>query len=220
MSLPPGEKTICFPLSRPRRAVIEERLPCPERPEASVGYEASIAGCPEVRIAGLRGSSKGFVALRVSLPLGKNMVYVPCSGGAPSASHPRRVVVEEGVLCPERRKASVDYEATIAGCRGQDSRAERELEGVGGTRRCATAPLATFGGPGLPLAALPDTDRILAPHAPFLGPASSVPSLKSNIGAGLVFGGQVNSLPALLRNSRWYCAEIDPTLPSLVGDST
>jgi len=165
VSLPPGEKTICFPLSRPRRAVIEERLPCPERPEASVGYEASIAGCPEVRIAGLRGSSKGFVALRVSLPLGKNMVYVPCSGGAPSASHPRRVVVEEGVLCPERRKASVDYEATIAGCRGQDSRAERELEGVGGTRRCATAPLATFGGPGLPLAALPDADGILAPHS-------------------------------------------------------
>jgi hypothetical protein len=30
-------------------------------------------------------------------------------------------------------KASAGHEATIAGCRGQDSRAERELEGVGGT---------------------------------------------------------------------------------------
>jgi len=36
-------------------------------------------------------------------------------------------IIEERVLCPERPKASVGYEATIAGCRGQDSREEAEF---------------------------------------------------------------------------------------------
>jgi len=52
------------------------------------------------------------------------------------------------------------------------------------SRQRVCAPLLAFGGPGLPLAALPDTDGILAPYTLVL-------SLKSNIGSGLVFGGQV-----------------------------
>jgi hypothetical protein len=60
------------------------------------------------------------VALQVSLPPGKNTVYVP-------RPTPEAFVIEERVLCPERPKASVGYEATIAGCRGQDSRVEAEL---------------------------------------------------------------------------------------------
>jgi len=71
-------------------------------------------------IARLRRKSKGLASLQVSLPLGKNTVYVP----RPTLE---AFVIEERVLCPERRKASVGYEATIAGCRGQDSRVEREL---------------------------------------------------------------------------------------------
>ena len=35
--------------------------------------------------------------------------------------------MEERVLCPERPEATVRYEATIAGCRNQDSRVEGEF---------------------------------------------------------------------------------------------
>ena len=60
------------------------------------------------------------MALRVSLPGGKKMVHVP----RPTLE---AFVIEERVLCPERPKASVGYEATMAGCRGQDSTVEREI---------------------------------------------------------------------------------------------